>query len=47
MARCAVMLIMFGISSANCAPRSSGWRVAPVSYKDVQEGSAICVSHRT
>ncbi|MCI31513.1 hypothetical protein A2U01_0052725 [Trifolium medium] len=33
MARCAVLLIRFGIPSANCAPRRRGWRVAPVSWK--------------
>ncbi|MCI55748.1 hypothetical protein A2U01_0076999, partial [Trifolium medium] len=31
MERCAVMLIMCGSCSANCAPRRKGWRVAPAS----------------
>ncbi|MCI84111.1 hypothetical protein A2U01_0105387, partial [Trifolium medium] len=34
MARCAIMLMKFEDCSASCASRRSGWRVAPVSYKD-------------
>ncbi|MCI56214.1 hypothetical protein A2U01_0077465, partial [Trifolium medium] len=46
MARCAVMLRMGGDSSANCAPRREGWRVAPASGKESIGASVICAPRR-
>ncbi|MCI49633.1 hypothetical protein A2U01_0070877, partial [Trifolium medium] len=37
MAHCAVMLIMCGSCSANCAPCRKGWRVAPLSEQESLE----------
>ncbi|MCI52138.1 hypothetical protein A2U01_0073382, partial [Trifolium medium] len=37
MARCAVLLRMFGEASVTCASRRQGWRVAPANGKDCWE----------